>query len=392
MNHSKRILIIEGCNYVDYPIGGYLSFAKQMISAFGNQLVLVGFSEDNSKIGVWSKKIINGVYFDYFSIRKVNRTHKKPLIPERLKIYFAIKKYKKKILSIGVKNIFIQTPETLFALGLTKELNICTRIPGVENPLLISRYSYGKYLAKIFDYFFFKYLNNVNMILATADQKAINDFIGRSKGLISKNEIKQFPSRIDTNIFHPLNKETCRKRCGISLDMKVIVTTGRLTSLKGWELMLKAFMLYKEKVDNACFYFLGDGEERIRIQNFIEINNLQRDVFIVGRLTHDELALYLNSADVYVMGSFVEGWATSLMEAIACAKPVVITNFSSSYELVTSGVNGYILESRNEKEFADCIEKCSELSVKDVSINAFRMQEYSTCFLAQKIIEDWKLV
>jgi glycosyltransferase involved in cell wall biosynthesis len=390
--NNEKILLIEYCNFIDYPIGGYLSFAKQMLTAFGSQLVLVGFTEDDSQIGLWLKKNINGIEYDYFSIKKIQRTNKKPFIPERLKIYFALRKYKKKILEIGIKNIFIQTPESLFAIGTTKGLNICARIPGVENPLSISRYTYGKYLSSIFDYFFFNYLKNVNVILATADQKAINSFIFRSKGLLSANSVKMFPSRIDKNIFYPMDKKKCRLKYGISIEQKVIVTTGRLTSLKGWRLMLDSFILYKSRVKNACFYFLGDGNERTQIQNFINCNNLQNEVFITGRLTHNEIAFYLNAADIYVMGSFVEGWATSLMEAIACAKPVVITNFSSSYELVKNGENGFILENRDEKEFAICMEKCDELNDNFLKKNAIKMHDYSTQLLAKKIMEEWELI
>jgi hypothetical protein len=50
---NKRILLIEVCNFTDYPIGGYLSFAKQMLTAFGNQLALVGLGDEETTIGKW---------------------------------------------------------------------------------------------------------------------------------------------------------------------------------------------------------------------------------------------------------------------------------------------------------------------------------------------------
>jgi hypothetical protein len=50
---NKRILLIEVCNFTDYPIGGYLSFAKQMLTAFDNQLALVGLGDDETPIGKW---------------------------------------------------------------------------------------------------------------------------------------------------------------------------------------------------------------------------------------------------------------------------------------------------------------------------------------------------
>lgn len=50
---SKKILLVEICNFTDYPIGGYLSFAKQTLTAFGNQLALVGLGDEDTTIGKW---------------------------------------------------------------------------------------------------------------------------------------------------------------------------------------------------------------------------------------------------------------------------------------------------------------------------------------------------
>lgn len=384
--------MIEYCNYNDYPIGGYLSFAKQMVSAYGHKLSLVGVSEDDTPIGVWTTKKINGVEFDFFSLRKINKTNRKKLIPRRIVNYLLLRKYIDKILSINIQNIFIQTPEALFALRYNRYLNVCTRIPGVENPLSISRYWYGKYLSRIFDLFFFKYLRKTSLILATADHYAINDFIKRSKGKLEVANVRQFPSRINTDIFKPIAMKDCRLSLGINENITVVVTTGRLSTFKGWKLMLDAFMIYRNNVENAVFYFLGDGEEHKNILNYIETNNLKQSVFIAGRLTHEELARYLNAADIYVMGSYVEGWSTSLMEAIACGKPAVITNFSSSKELVMNDINGYVINDRDAREFANCMLKCKDLDELNLRLAADKMQVYSTNTLEKAINQYWNLI
>lgn len=52
----NKFLLIEGCDFVDYPTGGQLSFARQMMRTFGNRLALVGISTDDTPVGVWLKK------------------------------------------------------------------------------------------------------------------------------------------------------------------------------------------------------------------------------------------------------------------------------------------------------------------------------------------------
>lgn len=386
----KRILLIEGCNFIDYPIGGYLSFAKQMISAFGNQLLLVGVTDDETPVGRWVKKDIDGIEFEFFSIRKIRKTQKKPLIPERLKIYFAVRRYQKSILKCNVKNVFIQTPEVLFSIN-KKGLNICARIPGVENPLTYSRYSFSKYFAGLFDYFFFKSLKSVNIILATANKSAIKNFLERGNSISIQNKVLQFPTRINTNIFKPEDINLSKKRLGFDLSTKIITTTGRLNTYKGWEFMLNSFIEFRKNNPNSFFVFLGDGEDRLKVIDFIKNNNIEDSVVITGRLNHEKLSQYLNASDVYVMGSFVEGWATSLVEAIACAKPVVCTNFSSAEELVEINTNGFIDHKRDFISFSKMIDKCFFLSKDKLIKKSIEMQKYATNNLKDSILESWKL-
>ncbi|MDW7646344.1 MAG: glycosyltransferase [Desulfuromonadales bacterium] len=386
---KNKILLIEICNYADYPIGGYLSFAKQMMTAFGDQLALVGMTTDDTPVGRWVKKEFNGISYDFFSVRKFEKSSKKPFIPARLKSYFAVKKYKRQILGIGIKNVFIQTPEVLFALNDCDLPNLCARIPGVENPLSISRYWYGKIFSKLFDYYFFRGLKRANVILASADKNAITAFLSRGDNIISSDKVIQFPTRVNTDIFKPVSKDVARTLLGIDSKKKIIATTGRLSSLKGWKFMLECFMKFKIKNPGSLFMFLGDGEDRPIIEEFVKLNNLDYSVFISGRLSHERLALYLSAADLYVMGSYVEGWATSLVEAIACGKPIVCTNFSSSRELVDHGFNGFILENRDIESFVSSIEKCFNIPQENLYFKSCEMHEYSSSKLKSAILSSW---
>ena len=93
-----KILYIEGCNYLDFPVGGQLSFARQMIKVFGKELDIVGISTDNkATTGKWSSIIINDNKLNFFSLFATISTAKKPIIPRRLQVYGALKKYKTKI-------------------------------------------------------------------------------------------------------------------------------------------------------------------------------------------------------------------------------------------------------------------------------------------------------
>lgn len=345
-----KILFIEGCNYVDYPTGGHLSFALHMLGAFGNELKLVGIStEDDYETGKWNKRTINGVTYDYFCVANVRKCAKKPFIPSRVTAYFQIKKYIKDVLNIEYDHIVIQTPEVLFAVPKKYLSKTCLIMPGVENPLRISRYKFAQKLAGIYDWLFFKRAKYASVVMAAADNTAIDGFIERSKGNILPDRVRQFPTRYDANIFKIKDRSALRSKYDIDEKTLLYVTVGRLNWFKGWKFMIDCF----EKLDNplAKLVFIGDGEDEQGINAYISERNLDGRVSLIGRKTLDVISDYLNMADAFIMGSYKEGWSTSLVEATACGTPCLVTEFSSASDMIEDGVNGWVIKNRDENEF-----------------------------------------
>lgn len=349
----ENITIIEPCNFVDYPTGGQLAFVKNLIQSFHGELTLIGVSTDGDKIGAWTEKEINGRKYKFFPFMSGKREKNKPLIPMRIQAYKNLYRYRKEILDECGKIIVIQAPEVLLALrNRLSEKEICFIFAGTENPLKISRYFYAKAFAGIYDRFFLSAVSTSKWILAAADNNAINELHLRGNKL--KNRIiVQFPTRIDESIFFKNTEINYRKVFNIPNDKLVVVTCGRLGYYKGWKLMIDAFKLFLVKYPNSIFYFIGDGEDQGKIIQYIQSNDLEGKVKLLGFLMSTEIASYLNLADIFVMGSFKEGWSTTLLEASCVGVPSVVTNFSSSKEIILDGINGYVAESRDPKEFSE---------------------------------------
>ncbi len=88
MAEVKRILIIDFTNYEDYPVGGYLSFARNLMFSFGPSLALVGITTSNEDpVGRWYRKTIDGTFYDFFAIARYNKAKTKHVIPDRLASY-----------------------------------------------------------------------------------------------------------------------------------------------------------------------------------------------------------------------------------------------------------------------------------------------------------------
>ena len=90
-------------------------------------------------------------------------------------------------------------------------------------------------------------------------------------------------------------------------------------------------------------------------------------------------------ADLFVMGSFKEGWSTSLVEAVACGTRCVVTAFSSAEEMVQNGHNGFVLNERDESLFAESMDKALLLPFENVQEASLKIRRLAV----QNLKEDF---
>ncbi len=88
-NIDKKILFIlfDNTNFIDFPLGGTLSFDSQIIKTYKNNVALVGYVGVSDPVGRWFIKNINGVEYYFFGIGYVDKL-KKNKFPLRLVSYF----------------------------------------------------------------------------------------------------------------------------------------------------------------------------------------------------------------------------------------------------------------------------------------------------------------
>lgn len=389
MNQTSKILLVDFCNYDDFPMGGYLTNARNILESMNSEIALVGISTNPSEpVGKWFSKQIDGVTHDYFALAHYTKAKTRHFIPDRLVAYVLLKFYKKKILSFKTPNIFIQRQEILQAVHNFGYENICYCFAGLENPLSISKYKYARFLAGRFEKRFFKNLKEVDTILAAGNDEAINEMVIRSKGAIELEKVHKFPTRINTSIFKPRDKYQMRTRNGIPLSSTIVVTTGRLAEIKGWKFMIDCFEKFSIKVPDSYFYMLGEGEDRMSILNYSAEKGLNNKIILTGKKNAPHIAEFLASADLFLMGSYKEGWSTSLIEAIACGVPSCVTDFSSAHEIIDEGVTGYVIKNHNVDDFVEGMNKALAIPLP---IKNEKIQAFATNRLRNDLLSYWHL-
>ncbi len=384
----SECLFVEACDFISYPPGGQLSFARQMMSAFGNRLALVGISIDQTPCGQWIKKRIDGVEYDFFAIGKRAPITRRPVIPRRLSAFLQLKLNKKSILSRSHKKVFINSPEAALAMVEWSFEQSCYCFHGVENPLVFSRYKVGRLFGSVFERLLFKAVLKAGVVLACSDDTEVATLVERSKGVFTQGSIVPFPTRVDTSVFRPFDISEARARLGITMQEPVFVVSGRLNTYKGWRLVLDAFALFIKRKRHGRLIFVGDGEDRHLLEAQIAMMELKDRVRITGFVPPSEVVWYLNAADIYVVGSLREGWSVAMLEALACGKIIVSTDVSGAKEMVREGENGLVIRQRDPHAFALGMEKA--LMLPDAQKTSFSIaHKYSLDGLRADMVKVW---
>ncbi|MBN2301673.1 MAG: glycosyltransferase [Lentisphaerae bacterium] len=140
----------------------------------------------------------------------------------------------------------------------------------------------------------------------------------------SNNRIVVIPNGVDINIFKPLNKHDARNRLGLGLDKKIFLTTGNSFKRKGYFELVEAFN--KLDIDNKLLLIAGyDENEYDNLNTLIRSSPGRDSIILLGEVHNSQLPDYYSAADIYCLVSYSEGWPCSVMEALACAKPCIVT-------------------------------------------------------------------
>ncbi len=133
----------------------------------------------------------------------------------------------------------------------------------------------------------------------------------------------------------------------------IVGNIAALVPHKGQRHLIEAAHLVVQKLPDVRFVILGEGELREALERLVKEYHLEKHVLLPGFRT-DVLGC-LKSFDVFVMSSVTEGLGTSLLDAMACSRPIIATNAGGIPEVVDEGVTGLLVPPRDHHAMADAI-------------------------------------
>jgi len=207
-------------------------------------------------------------------------------------------------------------------------------------------------------------------------------------GAVPRGKIRAVPNGVDTGRFRP--DAAARKRFREQMGWEnafVWLSVGRFDPAKDHRTMIEAFAQLEEK--SAVLGLVGDGPLRKEIEECVQSLGIAGRVEFLG--VRKDVQGLMTSADAYVLSSRWEGMPMTLLEAQACALPVVATGVGGVVEVVRDGETGFLVPAGNPTALAAAMRKLMSLSPEERQAMGMAGRLWVVCnFSLHKVGSEWE--
>ena len=195
-----------------------------------------------------------------------------------------------------------------------------------------------------------KLRKSINGVICVST-KNMNESIKR--GLTTQKKCIILPNGVDLQKFKRIEKTEARKRLNFNNNDFIVAFCGRFVHRKGSKRLSDAITLLNDKSIKSIF--IGSSIADVGDSYIPDCEG----ILYKGKLKHEEVPLYLNSADVYVLPTLAEGCSNSIVEALACGLPIISSNLDFNLDILDNN-NAILIDPMNINEIADAIKLLKE--------------------------------
>jgi glycosyltransferase involved in cell wall biosynthesis len=133
----------------------------------------------------------------------------------------------------------------------------------------------------------------------------------------------------------------------------VVGAVGRLVTIKRYDNLLKAFARARAQLDNLHLLIVGDGPERQNLEALSATLGINAHVTFAG--STPSAAPFYPLMNCFVLSSQSEGLSVAMLEALCFGLPVITTHDSKQHDVITHGVNGYLVAPSDNEALANAL-------------------------------------
>jgi len=211
----------------------------------------------------------------------------------------------------------------------------------------------------------------------------------RDLGLDPQGRIVVTPNGVDSQRFSPPASTTeARQALGFKADDQVIGIVGRLVALKRHEMLFAAFQQLALDFPRLHLLVVGDGgAERDHLIQTMQTHPLAARIRWAGH--QDDLPKYYQAMDLLAAPSEIEGLSNAVLEAMACAVPVLAHSACGNAEVISHGENGYLSQIDTTDDLATCLRqvlndpaalKTHGLAARETVLKRYSMEAMADCY------------
>ena len=158
---------------------------------------------------------------------------------------------------------------------------------------------------------------------------------------------------IDLARYPAIPQHEARRRLGLPLDRRFVTCIARFHPVKDHAMLLRAFARVAATVPDADLLLAGDGPLRDALAAQAVASGIETRVRFLG--VRDDVPDLLRASDVFAMTSITEAASLTLLEAMACRLPVVVTAVGGNPEIVQHDRHGFLVPRGDDAAAAEAI-------------------------------------
>ena len=169
---------------------------------------------------------------------------------------------------------------------------------------------------------------------------------------VSSQKIEVIYNGVD---FKPAEMTSQEARIKIGISGNILLSVGRLVPWKGFKMLVKIMPELLKINQFFRLVIVGDGPELKDLKTMVKNLSLEKKVYLVGKKTKEELAIFLRAADIFVLNTGYEGFSHQILEAMVSGLPVITTFSGGNKEIIHQGENGFMVKYNDEFNLLEAI-------------------------------------
>jgi glycosyltransferase involved in cell wall biosynthesis len=158
-----------------------------------------------------------------------------------------------------------------------------------------------------------------------------------------------FPWGVDLKQFRPKPLPVKRRRS------TVLFCNRSWEPRYGVDVLAKAFVRIAQQRVDVSLILLNGGSQAQPIRQILMSGGVIERVHFGGQVAQADLPRWIHMADIYISPSHVDGSSVSLMEALACGLPALVSDIPANKEWVSEGINGWLFPDGDAEALAEKI-------------------------------------